>query len=421
LNGGGQLRWAALVGGIFVASLLIRLAAVWFVPETHLGTNAEIAFLRGAHLLVEGKGFRDPAYPVFTPPLYACVIAGSLYLFHDDQMPVRIAQAVADALTVVVIYLIALQIFGPPTALLSGLALGVYPFSIYAVTYIGPETFFTLLLSIFVLLSIYAIRCGCLRYYLGAGFILGITTLMRGTTQYYPIVFLLLLLALRGMPRFSLPKYVAFVGAFAMVIFPWSFRNYVVLGDVIPVATASSVFLQGSAERFMSSEGKRREYPGYFALLKSRGLEPPQKATPAQDDRFHLRAGIESYRIQFERSPLSVGVFFLKKFGRLWYGSESERNHLRILLLNIPIYVSAAIGVGLTWRRRLTTSWVIHALLLYFILLHWLTFPLFRYMLPVMPYVIVLGAFVVGALLGYRDGHKRGDERSIDLAPTTGR
>jgi 4-amino-4-deoxy-L-arabinose transferase-like glycosyltransferase len=385
-----------IVCGIFVVSLSIRLAAVWFHPETHLGTNAEIAYLGGAHRLVEGRGFRDPEYPVFTPPLYAIFIAGSLLLFQDGQGPVKVAQAIADSLTVVVLYLIARQLFGLRAALLAAVALSVYPFSIYAVTYVGTETFFTLFLSVFVLLSIYAIERGNLRYYVSAGLVLGLATLLRGTTQYYPLVFLLLLWPLfRNEPRAVIPKYLAFCLAFAAVIFPWSLRNYLVLGDVIPVATGASVFLQGSSEEFLTVDGKERGYPRYFELLKSRGIQPPPNATPAQADRFLLRAGMENYRMRFESEPLGIGRFLLKKFARLWYATESGQNHFRILAVNILIYPLAVLGAALAWRRRLTLVWVILALLAYFIVLHWLTLPLFRYMLPVMPYVIALAAWAV--------------------------
>lgn len=385
-----------IVCGIFVVSLSIRLAAVWFLPETHLGTNAEIAYLGGAHRLVEGRGFGDPEYPVFTPPLYAIFIAGSLLLFQDGQGPVKLAQAIADSLTVVLLYLIARQLFGLRTALLAAIAWSVYPFSIYAVTYIGTETFFTLFLSIFVLLSIYAIERGDLRYYVSAGLVLGLATLLRGTTQYYPLVFLLLLWSLfRNEPRVVVPRYLAFCLAFVAVIFPWSLRNYRVLGDVIPVGTGASVFLQGSSEEFFTVDGKAKGYPRYFELMRSRGIQPPPNATPAQADRFLLRAGMENYKMRFESEPLSIGRFLLKKFARLWYATESGQNHFRILAVNILIYPLAVLGTALAWRRRLTLAWVIHALLAYFILLHWLTLPLFRYMLPVMPYVIALAAWAI--------------------------
>lgn len=394
------MRPAKIVCALFVVSLLIRLAAVWFLPETHLGTNAELAYLGGAHRLVEGGGFREPEYPVFTPPLYAVFLAASLLLFQDAQLPVKLAQALADSLTVVILYLIAHQLFGLQTALLTGIALSVYPFTIYAVTYIGTETFFTLFLSIFVLLSIYAIKHGDLRYYVSAGLVLGVATLTRGTTQYYPLVFLLLLVFLfRKGTRALVPRYLAFCLAFAVVIFPWSLRNYLVLGDVIPVATGASVFLQGSSEEFFTVDGKADGYPRYFALLKSRGIQPPPNATPGQADRFVLRAGVENYKMRLESDPLSIGPFLLKKLARLWYATESGRNHLRIFVINILIYALAVVGIVLASRSGLTVAWVIYALLAYFILLHWVTLPLFRYMLPVMPYVIALAAWAVVELM----------------------
>lgn len=390
------MRAATIVGSLFVVSLLIRLAAVWLLAETHLGMNAELAYLGGANRLVEGGGFHERDFPVFTPPLYAIFLAANLLLFQDAQLPVMLAQALADSITVVIVYLIARQLFGAQTALLTGIALSVYPFTIYAVTYIGTETFFTLLLSIFVLLSMYAIKHGNLHYYVSAGLVLGLATLMRGTTQYYPLVFLLLLAFLfRERTRALVPRYLAFCLAFAVVIFPWSLRNYVVLGDVIPVATGASVFLQGSSEEFFTVEGKANGYPRYFELLKSRGIQPPPNATPAQADRFLLRAGLENYKVLLESGPLATGRFLLRKFARLWYATESGRNHLRILVLNILIYALAVVGIVLAWRSRVTLAWVIYALLAYFILLHWLTLPLFRYMLPVMPYVIALAAWAI--------------------------
>jgi 4-amino-4-deoxy-L-arabinose transferase-like glycosyltransferase len=379
---------------LFLIALVLRLVAVWVFPETHLGTNAEIAYLGGAHTLVEGRGFRDPTFPVFTPPLYAMVIAGSLYLFGNGEMPVRLAQGVADAAMVVVVYLIARLLLGPRAALWAGALLVVYPFSIYAATYIGPETFFTLLLGISLWLSLHAFRSDGIAYDAAGGACLGLATLMRGTTLYLPVLLLLMVIYLNGVSRKVLAKWAVFTFAFALVIVPWSIRNYIVLGDVIPVATIGSVLLQGSSEQFLTVDGKAKEYPAYFALLKSRGLEPKLGGSLAEADKFLVRAAIESYRIRFETRPFSIVPFMIMKFGRLWFATESGRSHAGILILNLPIYVFAVAGAVMAWHRHMRLALaVLGGTVAYFAVLHWLSFPLFRYMVPAMPFVICLSAF----------------------------
>ncbi len=379
--------------GLFVISLAVRLMALWLFPETHLGTNAQIAYLGGANILVKGKGFADPSYPVFTPPLYAIFLAVCNYGFGSPEFAVKVLQAFADSLTVVITFLIANRIFGRPTALLSSILLIFYPFSIYPVTYIGPETFFTLFLSLFLLLSIYAVTYQRANYYVGAGLILGLATLMRGTTQFYPVFWLILLLAFHTVTSRVVCGYIAFCLCFVLVIMPWTIRNYVVLGEFVPVATAGSVFLQGSSEKFFTIAGKTSEFPVYFEELKSRGLIQPASGTPAEKDRFLWKAGLESYRIRLERDPASFGPFMLKKFLRLWYATESGRNHREIFTMNLPIYLASLLGIILAIRSRNILSYQLLGTLGYFVLLHWVSLPLFRYIVPIMPYLIIFAAF----------------------------
>ncbi|MGH7380637.1 MAG: glycosyltransferase family 39 protein [Candidatus Methylomirabilales bacterium] len=381
---------------LFVLSLSIRLVALWILPPSHLGTNAEIAYLGGARLIVEGEGLSDPSYPVFTPPLYAIMIAGGLYLFGDDQTPIKIAQAIADSLTVVIVYLIAKDIFGHKTAFLSSAILSIYPFSIYPVTYLGPETFFTLFLSLFVLLSLYGIRYEKWQYYVAAGAVLGLATLTRGTTQFYPIFFFLILVSIKKVSKPLLCRYLAFCLAFTSVILPWSLRNYVVLDDFIPVASAGANFLPGCSEKFWPIPESTEEWPKVFELMKSRGIEIPSKdGKPSEKDRFFLKAGLEYCKIRLENEPLSFFPFMLKKFFRLWYATESGMNHAKIIAINILIYLAAAVGILLTRGGRKNLAVVLLGVLGYFVLLHWITYPLFRYMVPVMPYVIAFGSFAI--------------------------
>ena len=96
-----------------------------------------------------------------------------------------------------------------------------------------------------------------------------------------------------------------------------------------------------------------------------------------------------------QTDPLGFMTFMVKKLGRMWYATESGKNHSLILLSQLPLYLLAVIGIVFAWMKGKTSAWIPLCLIAYFIALHWLSLPLFRYMIPIMPYVIGLAAFAI--------------------------
>lgn len=389
-----RLTWK-IMSIFFFSSLILRGLTLWLSPVEHLGSNAKIAFLGGAEMILNGKGLMDHEYPVFIPPLYAILIAFCSWMFGHDQLPIKVLQIVADSATTCVVMLIAREILGLRTALISGGLLIVYPFSIYASTYIGSETLFTFFLSCCILFFLWATSSSRLAWYLLAGCMLGVATLIRGTTQFFPLLTPVLLALLhRTISKRVIVGYLGFCFCFALMIAPWTVRNYLVLKEIVPVSTASTPFLQGSHEDFFTIDAKKG-YPKYFLELKERGISaPPPGAGPVVIDRYWFRAGLEKYRIRAETDPLSFIPFMLQKFGRMWYATESGRNHVIILFANLPFYIFAIVGGIYLFRQRQAPQsiWILLFVIAYFALLHMISLPLFRYVLPIMPYVIVLAS-----------------------------
>jgi hypothetical protein len=159
------------------------------------------------------------------------------------------------------------------------------------------------------------------------------------------------------------------------------------LDDFIPVATSGGiVVLMGSSEEFLVIDGKS-------AMLQRH--VPPAGGKPSQNNKFYTRVGLEIHMAHLRTDPLGFMTFMVKKFGRMWYATESGKNHSLILLSQLPIYVFAVIGVIFAWMKGKTSAWIPLCLIAYFVVLHWLSLPLFRYMLPIMPYVIGLAAFAI--------------------------
>ena len=384
-----------VVIALFAVALFLRLIALIILRPPDLDTSATEAYLGGAHLLLNGEGFSDTSYPVFAPPLYAIFISLCLSLFGDGQVSVKIVQAFVDSAMTITIYSIIREIFDARTGLLSAALWTVYPFSIYLAISIAAEPLFTAFLSLFVLLTIYAIRSPKLRYYCAAGILLGLATLTRATTQFLPLIFPMMILPFHRLGKEVLLNYTVFCLSFSLVILPWAVRNYVVLQDFIPVATAGgAVFLEGSSENFFSADGRAKEMPAYLESLRARGIVgPPKGSKPSQNARFLTRAGIENYKSRLQNDPLSLVPFLLSKVVRLWYSTESGHNQGMILAVNLLIYPFALAGLVLAWIKKRPLAWVLVCALVYFVAIHCITVPLYRYMVPTMPYVIGFAAF----------------------------
>jgi len=183
-----------LIIALFAASLLIRLIALMVLRPPDLDTSATEAYLGGADLLLHGKGFSDTSYPVFAPPLYAMFISLCASLLGAGQWPVKVVQVLIDSAAILVIYAVIREIFGARTGILAAAILAVYPFSIYLAISIAAEPLFMFFLSVFVLLTIYAIRFQQLRYYCAAGILLGLATMTRAATQFLPLMLPMMIL-----------------------------------------------------------------------------------------------------------------------------------------------------------------------------------------------------------------------------------
>jgi 4-amino-4-deoxy-L-arabinose transferase-like glycosyltransferase len=384
----------------FLVALLLRLVAIAAIDPI-VGQNAQYVFLRGAQRLASGHGFGDPSYPMLSAPLYGAFIAVGLYLFGDAQLPIKLAQAVVDSLTVMLLYFICRRIFEERVARVAAVMAAAYPFSIYAAASIGDETFFAFFLAGFVLLGLHAIESGRWWLHCAAGALLALTTLVRASVEFYPAFWLLTVSLICGFNRRTILRFSAFAACFALLIAPWTIRNYLVRGEFIPVAVNGGMpALAGADEGFFMIPGREDRLRNYYRQIEARGIETPDaRATSSDWDRFYRRAALERYKIRFETEPWSLPGFLLKKFARLWYGTESGSNQLLILLINAFVYPFCLIGIGSCVRRRQAKALILLMPVVYLVLLHWATFVMFRYMVPVMPYLLAFAAVALVAAI----------------------
>jgi len=224
---------------VFTVALAVRILFLVAPPEPEWKPDSS-AYDTLALGLLDGKGyvnsrgeaisFRPPGYPLFLAAVYGAV--------GHNLGAVRLAQAVLDAATCLIVYVLAHRMFGARTALV---AAGLATFSlgqIYTARLILTESLFTFL----VVLSVLLLHVGLVRPSWtalgGAGFALGLGALTKGTLLLAPLLLgWVIWRASQGSARVALGRWTMVVLCFGLALFPWTIRNYRVHHRLVLVST----------------------------------------------------------------------------------------------------------------------------------------------------------------------------------------
>ena len=273
---------------------------------------------------------------------------------------------------------------------LAGVIWLLFPPAITLSTWVTPESLFAALLVPSIVILVRSLsRASAAGLSFAAGLGLGIATLVRGTTQFLPFA-LFMIAAVPALSR-RVSKCALCLAGTCLVVLPWTARNSHVLGEPIIVQTGFGMaFMQGSRREYFTIDGKRKG----FELLKreaaAEGITQPTDARATSRDRWHLDLGLRNYRVRLRQEPLSLIPFAIHKFARLWYGVESG-TILRQIALGICSLIVVPPAVLQIWRWRRyqpELSFVLALVLVYFIGIHVIGYPEFRYMVPIFPLLI---------------------------------
>ena len=384
---------------IFVFALALRLAAVALFPVP-VEKDAE-EYDRIAENILRGDGFsivqgvpsskRAPLYPLFLAAVYL--------VFGHQYFMVRVVQAIIGALSCVLVYRIGRRVHSAVVGLAGAGLLAVHP-SLLTVTWLYTETLFTFLLTVTMLVFYRAVMER--REYLFAllGVCLGLCALTRPTAFFLPLAVLAVLIVLRT----ARIRSVFVLVAFAMVVSPWTARNYIREGRFVPVSSqGGDVFVYGNYPLFSGTnwwtvfdmerlEEERREGALFLDELRRSVPQDAQGGTRSALRRMALEK-IREHPLGYLKLSLSrAGIFWLSPpIGTYTVKAvvpmlEAPYRVLKYLLLGFVL-----IG-GVFWTLRRRDVLPIVSFLAYFTLLHSLVHSIRRYSLPLVPLICVLGA-----------------------------
>jgi len=202
---------------------------VFYVSDSSSYVTVGQNFLRFREFTREG-----PEQPsAFRTPVYPLILAGLILAFaHSFEIAAIVLQIGFGVITAVGVYLIAREISSGPYALLVGCAYALFLGPLIYTYLIMSEKLFSLLIVIFCLFCLKAMRQPMKwRWIMLSAIALGVATLTRPIAYYLFLLWALLVFySLWPDLRGAASRVAVFVLVFFLVLSPWLIRNQVSLG-----------------------------------------------------------------------------------------------------------------------------------------------------------------------------------------------
>ena len=453
-----ELKIAALCALLLIA-LLVRIVFVFGSPvrvRNGFGQFGDSFFYHiSAYNLYKGNGFsaiddgrafgfspqaeklnygpaitRGPVYPFFISLVYRFFSNPkdmlAITTWHLNWDRVRLAQCIVDTITCLLVFLIVRLIY-PTSWWPAFISAALYALSFYNIFYtrtLLSESINTFLVTLSLLCTVAAFKTQKRWLWLLSGVSFGLTVLSRLEHVLFLIVVCAYLLFLNR--RTVLKKVIFLLLGVAIIIAPWTFRNYAVFKKFVLVSTGSlgySLYLgtfEGNdapvgwgnfPDTLFRSKQERRQVEGYYQLYDS-NLRLGSMAVKEADD-FFLNLALRRIR----ENPFQCFKSWVTKAPRLWYQNYipmyGEKEAPGVFFIFYFLCAAYSFRAS-TKEERILTGFI----WLLFIYLNLIFLPLHiepRYSVYVMPGIICLsGIGVWKVFILFRGRFKASHAASID-------
>jgi 4-amino-4-deoxy-L-arabinose transferase-like glycosyltransferase len=321
-------------------------------------------------------------------PMYPHLLA-AVYLVGGERndRAVQVLQAFLHALTVLIVFAIALWLRGLTAARIASGLTAFHPLLIWYTARIWTETLHTFLLTFSAYLLMRLIAEGGVRRTILLGISIGCALLTKSTL----ILFLPLLAVFCFMAkeRRTAAQLIAAFLVSLLVISPWTMRNYELTEKFVPVHVSLGFnMIQGDVVgqeliHYPFSTMQLWEI-GKYEVDTTLAKTGYNEWSP-EGDRILVAASL--------RSSLSNPLVYCRRIAAnlltFWYLSESEMKSLFLFLLQIPLAIAFFMSLK-RWASLDLGGMGLVVLILYFVVLHGLVVGWARYSAPIVPLLLAL-------------------------------
>jgi 4-amino-4-deoxy-L-arabinose transferase-like glycosyltransferase len=393
------------LAAIAVAGVAIRAAQTLLVAPWPPGIfNDEAYYSTLSQLIAKGEGFIRPAEffaaHVSLPtaeraPLFSVALAGLAKLGITDGDG-RLLGLLTGAGTIVAVGLLARRLAGARAGLLAAGVAAIYPTLIAADGALMTESLYGMLAGFSLVAAYRLVEAPGLGRALVLGALLGLAALSRGEG--------LLLLPLLLIPLIRRPggwrTAAAVVLAFAVVLAPWTIRNWIVFDRVVLVATEGGETLAG-ANCDQSYYGNRTG-TWIVACLQFSGHGNEAAELDAEG-----RRGLRYARDHLGRVPVVAVLRVARTWGAWAPFQTPEGRKAWVMDLGVAMYfilIPLAVYGFLLLRRRGAPVWILTTPLVTVTLTALLTYGNVRFRHSAELTLVVLAAVALDRLLPAQSG-----------------
>jgi 4-amino-4-deoxy-L-arabinose transferase-like glycosyltransferase len=329
---------------------------------------------------------------------------------HPDLA--RVAVAILGALMVLLVYVIGRRLGGPAVGLLAAGLAAIYPTFIDNNRQFVSEPIAAFTLAASVVGFLWASDRGrSTRAWLVPGLFLGLTALTR--PEYLVFGLLLGLFALvkmwrgRGV-RIGVASAALFVAAFAVVLVPWTIRNFIVFDRFVPITTGGgkalfvATYLPGDGRQIPTKRhlieiqtGNHNVSDRLLAKTQMADLlnHVAEKYDNLERDAALAKIGRENFRKYVTEQPGAYARMVATKMWNVWRrGSGPTMGAGGWIVFQYAILVLAVVGLAVLALRRRWEAIPLAVLIGGITVLGGLLLAIPRRNVPVMPLVLALAA-----------------------------
>ncbi|HVG74702.1 MAG TPA: glycosyltransferase family 39 protein [Thermoleophilaceae bacterium] len=397
-------RFAVALGAIVAAGVAVRVAHTLLVAPWPPGFfNDEAYYKAVAELVARGAGFVRPgeyfgqgiSIPTAErPPLYSLALAGLVKLHLGGPDGMRLLGAVSGGAVIALLGLLGRRLAGDRAGLIAAGLAAAYPTLIAADGALMTESLYGMFAAAALLLMQGQLREPNVRLAALLGAVAGLAALTRGEGLILLPILLLPLLRTGPGRRAVLAALVAF----AIVLTPWTIRNWSAFDRPVLVATESGQTIAGA--NCEAAYHGRNLGSWQVSCVRLTG-----DRNEAVDNNQAGRKGIEYARDHVERVPLVAAARVTRTWGLFWPGQVPEGRAKWVTYAGVAVYVLllplAVFGL-VTLRRRRVPIWAMATPLVVVTVASLLTYGSVRFRHTAELVLVVLAAVAIDALLRRR-------------------
>jgi 4-amino-4-deoxy-L-arabinose transferase-like glycosyltransferase len=396
-----RTKYALIIAAVATAAAVLMVFVFFHLQNLVLNAGDPYGYGQIAHEFVE-HGFTKLTRRAASlyPELLALV-----YRLGGSDYVVIILQCLFHAATCVLVFRLGLRIYNARTGLLAGLFTAFHPMMLRYVPDLHMESFLTLMCTLTVWTTV--------RFHdrptVVNGIVVGVVgmcaTLTKGVVLPYLGVFGIVsgVLALKRRSIHGVAAVMAMFIIMAVVLAPWTYRNYQVTGGRFVLLTpgASDSFLRGyvftrwefaTLQKPPYTDAENEVNAWFRQIARDAGTEWGQDEVVDEENNARVAKRLIVTQPLDTARKIFVGLF------TFWYEMTSLKNSLIPGSLALIGWALAIVGLRRA-NREGRPSWLIWLPIVVMNVFVALLIPLGRYSVPILPCLMILAAFGVDTLL----------------------